>query len=319
MADKMEVLVSGASGFVGQALVKNLRDLPELRVSGSVRSAQRNPIDGMLEIGDIHSKTDWSALLRNKKVVIHTAALLNSTHDEVADRLAAFREVNTAGTLNFARQAAAAGVRRFVFISSIKVNGEQTLRGVPFKEGDAPDPSDAYAISKLEAEQGLWEIGRDTDMEIVVIRPPLVYGPGVKGNFASLVALVCRGLPLPLGAVENKRSFVSLKNLVDLVTVCMVHPKAANQLFLVSDGDDLSTPELLRRVATAVEKTAILIPVPNRFLEFAAFVLGRKMQAQRLLGSLQVDITKVRDLLNWEPPISVDEGLRRCCEAKRDY
>ena len=319
MADRMEVLVSGASGFVGQALVKSLNDLPDLRVSGAVRSAQRNPSDGMLEIGDLHSKTDWSALLQNKKVVIHTAALLNLTPDEAADGLAAFREVNTAGTLNFARQAAAAGVRRFVFISSIKVNGEQTLRGVPFKEGDAPDPSDAYAISKLEAEQGLWEIGRDTDMEIVVIRPPLVYGPEVKGNFASLVTLVRRGLPLPLGAVKNKRSFVSLDNLVDLITVCIVHPRAANQLFLVSDGDDLSTPELLRRVATAVKKPAILIPVPNRFLEFAAFLLGRKMQAQRLLGSLQVDIAKVRDVLNWEPLISVDEGLRRCCKVKRDY
>lgn len=317
MAEKLCVLVSGAGGFVGNALFKSLSECSNLSVSGAVRSKKGAPIESVSEIGDIHSKTDWSTVLKEQNVVIHTAALLQMKHGESAETLKAFRKVNTAGTLNLAKQAAAAGVRRFIFISSIKVNGERTFQGAPFTEDDVPAPSDAYAISKLEAEQGLWEIGRDTGMEIAVIRPPLVYGPGVRGNFASLVGLVRRGLPLPLGAVNNKRSFVSLDNLIDLIARCVVHPGAANQLFMVSDGYDLSTPELLCRIATAVDRPARLIPLPNGFLKFAALLLGKKTLAQRLLGSLQVDIAKVRDLLNWEPPIPVDEGLRRCCEARR--
>ncbi|MCK7551578.1 UDP-glucose 4-epimerase family protein [Marinobacter goseongensis] len=318
MAKRVNVLVSGAGGFVGKALVRSLREHPNFRISCSVRSIQGTPIPGMFAIGDIGSNTGWSDILQSQNVVIHAAARVHIMDDKALDPRLAFREVNTEGTLNLARQAAKAGVRRFVFISSIKVNGEHTLQGAPFTADDAPDPKDAYALSKLEAERGLWQIARDTGMEIVVIRPPLVYGPGVKGNFASMVASVARGLPLPLGAVNNKRSLVALDNLVDLITVCIEHPAAANQVFLVSDGDDLSTSELLRRVGAAVNKPARLISVPGSILELAALLLGKKALVRRLLGSLQVDIDKVRDLLGWEPPVSVDEGLRRCCEARRN-
>jgi len=229
--------------------------------------------------------------------------------DPLFDPLTEFRKVNTAGTLTLARQAAEAGVRRFVFISSIGVNGNQSIK--PFNEQDTPAPHDLYAISKFEAEQGLWGIQQDTGMEVVVIRPPLVYGPNAPGNFGALMRVVQRGWPLPLGAVHNQRSLVALDNLVDFVITCLDHPAAANQIFLVSDGEDLSTTELLRRVAHALGRPARLIPVPVSLLAAGAALLGRRDMAQRLCGSLQVDISKTQTLLGWNPPISVDEGLRR--------
>lgn len=311
------MLVTGANGFVGARLLERLRASTTLRAFGAVRSISGGDTERLCEVGDIDSRTDWSAALHNQNVVIHAAARVHIMQDAAADSLGAFREVNTAGTLNLARQAAAQGVSRFVFISSIKVNGEHTLQGVPFKADDVPGPSDAYAMSKLEAEQGLWQISQETGMEVVVIRPPLVYGPGVKGNFASMVSLVARGIPLPLGGVNNKRSLLALDNLVDLVTVCVEHPAAANQVFLVCDAEDLSTPELLRRVGVALDKPARLIWVPSGILRLGAFMLGRRAMAERLLGSLQVDITKTRKVLGWEPAISVDEGLQQCCTALR--
>jgi UDP-glucose 4-epimerase len=231
--------------------------------------------------------------------------------EATADPLEEFRRVNVQGTLNLARQAAAAGVRRFVFVSSIKVNGEATQLGRPFTADDAPAPLDSYGVSKMEAEQGLREIALQTGMEVVIIRPSLVYGPSVKANFAAMMRWLKRGVPLPLGAIHNQRSLVSLDNLVGLIVTCLTHPAAANQTFLVSDGEDASTTELLRRMGQAMGHPARLIPVPTSWLKLAAAMVGKRDVAQRLCGSLQVDISKTRELLGWAPPVSLDEGLRR--------
>lgn len=261
-------------------------------------------------MGDLGPETDWWQPVSGVDVVIHTAARVHMMHEPAADLLAEYRRVNVQGTLNLARQAAAAKVRRFIFLSSIKVNGEETASGVPFKADDVPAPADGYGVSKREAEDGLRKLASETGMEIVVIRPPLVYGPGVKANFLSMMRWLSKGVPLPFGAVRNKRSLVALDNLVDLLVACINHPAAANQTFLVSDGEDLSTTELLSRTGAALGKPARLIPVPVSILTAAAFLAGKREIARRLCSSLQVDISKTRDLLGWVPPVSVDEALR---------
>ena len=262
-------------------------------------------------VGNIDGATDWSLGLEGVDMVIHLVARVHVMHDTETDPVTAFCVVNLQGTLNLARQAAASGVKRFVFISSVKVNGESTEPGHAFTEDDAPNPQDAYGQSKHEAEQGLRQLSADTGMEVVIIRPPLVYGPGVKANFAALMRAVQRGWPLPLGAVYNQRSLVALDNLVDLIVTCITHPQAANQTFLVSDGEDLSTPDLIRRMARAMNRPARLLPVPVWALKAGALLLGKGDAVQRLCGNLQVDISKSRTLLGWNPPVSVDEGLRR--------
>jgi len=231
--------------------------------------------------------------------------------DTAIDPLTAFRTVNAAGTLNLARQAAEAGVTRFVFVSSVGVNGSHTALDKPFSEVDKPNPHNAYALSKWEAEQGLLRIADETGLEVVIIRPPLVYGCNAPGNFGSLMRPVQRGWPLPLGAVHNQRSLVALDNLVDFIITCISHPQAAKQTFLVSDGQDLSTTELVRGMAQAAGVLARLLPVPVWALQAGATLLGKGDVVQRLCGNLQVDISKARNLLGWVPPISVDEGLRR--------
>ena len=247
--------------------------------------------------------------------MIHTAARVHVMHDAATDPLSEYRRVNVQGTLHFARQAAAAGVKRFVFLSSIKVNGEATQVGQTFMADDAPAPQDPYGISKMEAEAGLREISAQTGMDVVIIRPPLVYGSGVKANFAAMMRWLSCGVPLPLGAItHNRRSLVALDNLVDLIVTCITHPAAANQTFLVSDGEDLSTTDLLRRMGQALGKPARLLPVPPALLKLGAALLGKPELAQRLCGSLQVDISKTRQLLGWCPPLSVDEGLRRAAK-----
>lgn len=262
-------------------------------------------IDGLTAI------QDWSAALQNVFSVVHCAARVHVMADAALDPLAAFRAVNVEGTLRLARQAAAAGVTRFVFVSSIKVNGEGTLPGRPYRPSDTPSPKDAYGISKLEAEQGLRKIAAETGMHLVIVRPPLVYGPGVKANFASMMRWVSRGMPLPLGAIDNRRSLVALDNLIDLLVTCLNHPAAPGETFLVSDDDDVSTTELLRRVSVALGRPARLLPVPPSWLEWGAARVGKGDVARRLCGSLQVDITKTRDLLGWRPPLSLDEGLKK--------
>lgn len=309
----MRVALSGASGFVGTRLLNDL-----LTSGHQVTAILRNKssaIDSRAQlalVSDFRSSHDLSRLLQGHEAFVHCAARVHVMSDLSSDPLAEFREVNVEGTLNLARQAASAGVRRFIFISSIKVNGESTSAGRPFTPSDLPAPEDPYGISKQEAEHALMQLVSETGMQIVIIRPPLVYGPGVKGNFASLIRLMAKELPLPLGAIHNKRSLVSIDNLVDLIIRCIDHPAAANQVFLAADGEDLSTTELLRGVAEAMGRPARLIPVPAGLLSLGAILLGKRAVAQRLLGSLQVDISKAREVLGWKPPISVKEGLRRC-------
>lgn len=314
----MNVLLTGANGFVGSRLVECLDDNSFVELTGVVRKKTSLSQGRVIEVSDLGANTDWLKVLSNQQVLVHTAARAHVMKDEVPDPLVEYRKVNVDNTLNLARQAVDAGVGRFIFISSIKVNGEHTPVNQPFTEEDAPAPEDAYGISKLEAEQGLQRIARETGLEVVIIRPPLVYGPGVKGNFASMIKLVEDGLPLPLGAIHNKRSLVALDNLVDLIITCIDHPSAANEIFLAADGEDLSTSDLLRRVAGAMGKPSRLIPVSASLLQLGATILGKKAMAQRLLGSLQVDISKARALLGWAPPLSVDEGLRRCFIDNQD-
>ena len=314
----MTVLVTGASGFVGSALCARL-----LRDGGSVRAAVRslNSQPGGAEafaIRSLSSETDWTPALRNVEQVVHLAARVHVMNDKSPDPLAEFRRVNVEGTVALARQAAIAGVRRFVFLSSVKVNGEFTEAGHLFTEDDAPAPEDSYAVSKYEAEQLLRQIAAETGMEVVIIRPPLVYGPGVKANFESMMRCLARGVPLPLAAVtNNRRSLVALDNLVGLIVTCLNHPAAANQTFLVSDGKDLSTAPLLKRMGAAIGQPARLFYLPPTLLKLGASVLNRPGIYQRLCGSLQLDIAKTRQLLGWTPPVSVDEGLRRAAEGFR--
>jgi UDP-glucose 4-epimerase len=305
------VLVTGANGFVGRGLCDELVSLGIL-VRAAVRGFGhfRTDIERWTWDGS-DSQTDCLLALAGVDTVVHLAARVHVMQETTADPLTEFRRVNVQGTLNLAQQAVTADVRRFVFVSSVKVNGESTPLGSPFKADDGPAPLDAYGVSKMEAEHGLREIAADTGMEVVIIRPPLVYGPGVKANFRTMMRWLSHGVPLPLGAINNKRSLVALDNLVDLIVTCIDHPAAANQTFLVSDGEDLSTTLLLQRMGQAMGKSARLIPVPPTLLKAGAALVGKPELAQRLCGSLQVDISKTRELLGWEPPISVDEGLRR--------
>lgn len=308
----MKVLVTGANGFVGGALVVRLMQEGHETIA-AVRS---NPQSDQTLVGEIGPQTDWSQALSGCHVVVHTAARVHHLRENAADPVEEYRRVNVAGTLALARQAASASVQRFVFLSSIKVNGESTEVGQPFTADDVPVPKDPYGISKQEAEHLLLQIAAETGMEVVIIRPPLIYGPGVKANFESMMRWLVRGVPLPLGAVRsNRRSLVSLDNLVDLLVTCIDHPAAVNETFLVSDGVDLSTADLLRRVGNAIGRPARLLPVPPVLLRAAAMLLGKGDMVQRLLGDLQVDISHTCKTLGWKPPISVDEGLRRVAKG----
>ncbi|WP_312932370.1 SDR family oxidoreductase [Pseudomonas sp.] len=306
------ILVTGANGFVGRALVEHLLTSQPRPVIAAVRQADADlPPKASRRVAPALGPTaQWASALKGVECVVHAAARVHVMQDAVADPLQAFRQVNTAGTLALATQAAQAGVRRFVFISSIKVNGEQTLPGQAFTADQPPQPVDPYGVSKHEAEQGLLQVARETGMEVVIVRPVLVYGPGVGANVASMMRWLARGVPLPLGAIDNRRSLVSLANLVDFVALCVEHPCAANQVFLVSDGEDLSTTGLLRRMSRALGRRALLIPIPPACLALMARVLGKTPVAQRLLGSLQVDIEKNKQRLGWQPAVPVDVALQ---------
>ncbi|KAB0565142.1 NAD-dependent dehydratase [Pseudomonas palleroniana] len=307
----MHVLITGASGFVGSRLVEVLKKKDGVKVTGAVRRQAVEHQNGIkqINVGELSPVTDWAEALAGVDVVIHAAARVHVMNDAESDPLAVFRKVNVEGTLNLARQAVANGVGRFIFISSIKVNGEATVPGKPFTAEDIPAPLDPYGVSKMEAEAGLRDIAANSRMEVVIIRPVLVYGPGVKANFLNMMRWLDKGVPLPFGSIFNRRSLVALDNLVDLVITTTTHPAAANQTFLVSDGEDLSTTQLLRRMATALNKKALLLPIPSAFLSTGASLLGKKSLSQRLCGSLQVDISKTCSLLSWRPPVTVDHAL----------
>lgn len=316
-----QVLITGANGFVGAELSRQL-----LADGYMVRGAYRtNPSNIAKEIeqvivGEINADTDWQAALEGIDIVIYLAARVHVMNETATDPLAAFSAVNTAGTLNLADQAAMAGVRRLIYFSTIKVHGEQTEK--IYSASDEVNPLDPYALSKWRAEQGLQEIQRKTALEVVIIRPPLIYGPKVKGNFLRLISLVNKGWPIPLASVENKRSMVSLDNLCDFVKVAMTHKKADGEVFLVSDGHDLSTPELIQNIADSMKKPARLLPFPVSGLYFFACLAGKKPEVERLCGSLRVDIQKNQNILGWRPPCTIKTGIEKAVtdyleEAKR--
>lgn len=305
------ILVTGANGFVGTALCKKLGHSGR-RVTQAVRSrsAVQSFMPQAVEIGNLNGQTDWNSALKGCKEVVHLAAHVHQRHATAPQARSLYQTINVDGTLNLGRQAASAGVRRFVFLSSLKAMGECTMPGFAFTEDTLLLPQDAYGESKRDAEIGLRIIAAQTGMQVVIVRPPLVYGPGVKANFASLVRLVQSGLPLPLASLQNQRSLVSLANMVDFLWVCLNRDAAANQTFLVSDGQDCSTPELIRGIATASHRKARLFHVSPAGLEIAARWTGKHGIYQRLAESLQVDISKARQLLNWQPPLSLQAGLQ---------
>lgn len=311
----MKVLVTGATGFVGRALCARLT-ASGAEVVPTVRRKYGLPHE--VVVGNLNASTNWRPGLTGCDAVIHLAARVHVLDEAVQNPLPLYRDTNTEATFNLARQAADAAVKRFVFISSIKVNGEFTEVDRPFTSEDLPAPEDPYGVSKHDAEQLLRLIAAETGMEVVIIRPPLVYGPGVKANFAAMMRWLARGVPLPLAAVtDNRRSLVALDNLVDFIVTCLHHPSAANQTFLVSDGEDLSTAQLLKRMGAAMGHPARLFYLPPVLLKLGASVLNKPGIYQRLCGSLQLDIAKTRQLLGWAPPVSVDEGLRRAAEGFR--
>ncbi|MEZ1321134.1 SDR family oxidoreductase [Pseudomonas fluorescens] len=313
----LQVLVTGATGLVGEAVVFRLLLDKRYTPVAAVRATTR--LSGLCRIVpfDLELPTGMPEL-RGIDVIVHCAARVHVMNEKGADGLAAFRKINVEGTVRLARRAAECGVKRFIFISSIKVNGEGTPRNKTFKATDLPAPVDAYGISKREAEDALRQVCEETGMELVVIRPPLVYGPGVKANFLSMVRWLDRGIPLPLGAIDNRRSLVAIGNLTDLVLTCIDHPAAAGEIFLVSDGEDLSTTQLLRRTALALGKSARLVPVPAGLLQAAASMVGKSGIAERLCGNLQVDIQRTCELLGWRPPINTEKALRQTVEHYRD-
>lgn len=305
-----KVLVTGASGFVGEALVFRL--LADMRFSPIAAARGVTRLQGLCPVVPFDlTQAQLLPIFDDVQAVVHAAARVHVMNETSVDALADFRKVNVEGTLRLARRAAESGVKRFIFISSIKVNGESTSPGKPFKADDQPNPLDPYGVSKYEAEEALKQLGRDTGMEIVIIRPTLVYGPGVKANFLSMLSWLNKGIPLPLGAIRNQRSLVAIDNLESLIVTCIDHPAAANQTFLVSDGEDVSTTQLLRRLSKALGKPARLLPIPEWLLKLVCSALGKQAIAQRICGSLQVDINKNRELLGWTPPINMDNAMRQ--------
>jgi UDP-glucose 4-epimerase len=313
------VFITGATGFVGGATLSRLV-AENYEVTAALRIGSKALEVNVEEfyVDNFYGATNWGEGLGGVDVVIHAAARVHVMNDTEVDPLAAFRRVNVEGTLNLARHAANRGVRRFIFVSSIKVNGEGTPPGVAYLPEDTPAPKDPYGISKMEAEQGLRDLSAETGMEVVIIRPVLVYGPGVKANFRSMMRWLDKGVPLPFGAIHNSRSLVALDNLVDLILTCIDHPAAANQTFLVSDDEDLSTTQLLRKMASALGRPARLLPIPSWVLGGAATLLGRKNLSNRLCGSLRVDISKTRSLLGWSPPVSADAALKATAQNFRE-
>ncbi|HUW29068.1 MAG TPA: SDR family oxidoreductase [Sulfuriferula sp.] len=321
----MKVLITGATGFVGRAACAWLV-AQGLEVVGAVRHTPAQPVMGVdyRIVGDLDADTDWRAALAGVEGVIHCAARVHVMHETADDPLAAFRSANVAGTERLARQAVAAGVKRLVFISSIKVNGEDTAPPLSqgekgyFREDDAPAPQDPYGQTKWEAEAMLARVAQETGLEVVIVRPPLVYGPGVKGNLARLLSWIERGVPLPLAGIRNARSLIGIDNFTSALQACLIHPAAAARTYLVRDGEDVSTPELLRRLGRNLGKPARLFALPAPLLQGLAGLIGRRADVQRLTGSLVVDDSRIRRELDWVPPRTLDEGLAQMARAWLD-
>ncbi len=308
-----KLLLTGYSGFVGSYLLRNLQENHTLSLIG--RKIPKNSTFDFYQL-DFDDLPDFMPALTGVSVLIHCAARVHIMKDEAQDPLVEFRRVNTNGTIHLAKQAIAAGVKRFIYISSIKVNGESTELNKPFKSTDNRHPEDHYGQSKSESEEELLQLAKETEMEVVIIRPTLVYGPGVKANFASLMNLVSKGLPLPFGRItNNRRSLVSVRNLVDLIITCIDHPKAANQVFLVSDDNDVSTASMVKAMSTALGKPNRMLPVPLWCFNLIGKVLGKQDKIDRLLGSLQVDISHTKETLDWTPPQTLEEGFKETAEA----
>lgn len=303
-------MITGASGFVGNALYNHLLRDDTYSTLPVVRDKKTSNLENALQIQDISQDTDWSAVFARKiDTVIHCAARVHIMDNRTLDSLNEFRKVNVHGTIKLAHEAIKNGVRRFIFISSIKVNGEETTEGVPFKSTDIPEPSDPYGISKYEAEQALLELASTANLEVIIIRPVLVYGPNVKGNFNSLLKLSSSSLPLPFGAIHNARSMIYLENLVDLISHCIHTDIAKNQIILASDGEDLSLPALLTIMRKVQNKRPLLIPIPTFFFKIIGRILNKKAIISRLLGNLQVDTLSDQKKLHWKPPFTAEEGL----------
>lgn len=309
----MKIAVTGANGFVGSAVCDALR-----AEHHSVRPLLRQALPAYpdaVAVGPIQGDTDWMSALQDVDCVVHCAARVHVMSETEADPLAAFRAVNVLGSQRLAEQAAQVGVKRLVFLSSLKVLGEVTEPGHPFQASDVPKPEDPYGMSKWEAEQVIQQVGQVTGMETVVIRPPLVYGPGVKANFQKLLQAVSRGVPLPMGGIHNQRSLVNLDNLCDLIALCVHHPAAAGKVFLVSDGQDVSTPELIRAMGEALDRPARLVTIPAAVLRLMGRLSGRQAQIERLSGSLQVEIGHTREVLGWTPRTSLQQALQSLVQA----
>ena len=314
----MKILVTRATGFIGSALIAHLKHIEGFTVVGMVRSIKDIPCNSTVDFvsGEIGSLNTADIDLRNIDLIIHTAGRAHKMNDSLINPIEEFRRVNTSGTLELARLAAGSGVKRFIFLSSIKVNGESTDLGVPFSVNSIEDPCDAYGVSKYEAEIGLRKVSDETGLEVTIIRPPLVYGPGVKGNFNTLIKVLKLRTPLPLASVKkNRRSMVGLDNLISMITVCAQHTKAANQTFLISDKTDLSTYDLLRMLGASIGKPAILFKCPITILILISKFFSKEVKLQRIIGSLQVDISHTCTELDWEPPFSVAHSLGRLNKA----
>ena len=322
------ILITGASGFIGQSLIKPLLNMNKI-VCGTVRSASLIPSNAetkYVDVGDVNHETKWKEILNDVDCIIHCAGKAHIMETKKEDKQSIYHSVNVDGTKQLAKQAAEAKVKRLIFLSSIKVNGEYTtnnndtgkdcLAKKIFMHSDKPNPDDSYAISKFKAERALWEISSRTDLEVVVVRLPLVYGYGAKGNLARLIKLVRLGIPLPLSLVKNQRSMIGIDNLVDLLIRCIDHPEASGKTFLASDGKDLSTPELIKLIALSMEKKASLFPVPIFLLKFLGSIFGKREEIDRLVGSLRIDNSYTKEILNWTPPLIVEEGIRRMVQGK---
>jgi len=313
---KMCIAITGSSGFVGRAL--GLEAVSRgYAVRGIVRRLTSfSPVIEQIVVGEMNDRTDWDEALTGCDVVVHLAARVHVMREKASDPLAEFRKVNVVGTEHLARCAVKAGVKRFVYVSSVKVNGEETPLGCRYTEADEVSPQDPYGVSKWEAEQALHRVAAETGLEVVIVRPPLVYGAGVKGNFVQMLSVIRKGIPLPLASVHNQRSFIYVKNLVDALLLCATHPQAAGKTYLVSDGEDISTSDLLRKLSAAMGKNAHLFIFPEPLLRLMGRILGKSSQIERLLGSLRIDMRKIREDLGWSSPFSLDDGLKA---TVRDY